>query len=341
MVVQMANGGFNFGKARHFVANLKDELMKLNPTGCAFLEERLGQDFSELQSAVSALLILSEKHAILFDAHKGDNAMVATLKDVANMMGKATDQSLVWSDVERPRRQSRNSWKLTHAVLDMSSTTNDQSDGHREVDNIESSIFICCARADAIQHARVLRSELSMKLGRGCVIGGSTDAAAFIGESQLFLVLLTRQFLIDPIALSEVWSALQFGLPITTVAVTGVGYDYSEAATAYADLPTALERAQPGAAMRLQELLPEGTTVAAAGEKLGANLTSIIAISWSPLGSKNQTEAVVSDIIARIPRKMRGRPQSRRSFTRGVEATPASTTAIHKLKGSPDQHSSV
>eukprot|EP00966_Prymnesium_polylepis_P009483 218729-Prymnesium_polylepis.1 len=37
-----------------------------------------------------------------------------------------------------------------------------------EVVNEESAIFVCCSRDDAVRHARVLRSELSVRLGRGC-----------------------------------------------------------------------------------------------------------------------------------------------------------------------------
>jgi len=101
-----------------------------------------------------------------------------------------------------------------------------------DVVNKESDVFVCCSRLDGIRHARVLRSELSVKIGRGCAIGGGTDTATFIQASELFIVLLSKELPTDTNAIFEIWLALQLGLPIVTVVITGAGYDFEAAATA-------------------------------------------------------------------------------------------------------------
>ena len=105
-------------------------------------------------------------------------------------------------------------------------------------------------------------------------------------------MLLTKRVLVDPIALFEAWHALEIGLCVVPVMIAGAGYDYAEAAAAYSDLQASLDKARPGAAQKLQEKLPSGTTIDDVGAKLHASLTAIIAISWSPAGSKNQATLV-------------------------------------------------
>mmetsp|Transcript_44704 Transcript_44704/g.124005 ORF Transcript_44704/g.124005 Transcript_44704/m.124005 type:complete len:521 (+) Transcript_44704:2-1564(+) len=174
-----------------------------------------------------------------------------------------------------------------------------------EVVNEESAIFVCCSRDDAVRHARVLRSELSVRLGRGCAVGGGHTSAAFVSRSEVFVVMLTKKLLTNPDCLFEIFMALQYRLPIVSVSITGGGYDYAEASRVYADLPAALERKKTGSAAKLKERLPESVTVASVGESLHATLTAIIALSWSPAASKNQLDAVVDDITSRMPKKKR------------------------------------
>jgi len=177
-----------------------------------------------------------------------------------------------------------------------------RGDLDQDVVNEESAVFVCCSRRDAVRHARVLRAGLSMKLGRGCAIGGGEDAAKFVVGSELMVVLLTKKLLFDPCCLFEMWLAAQRSLTIVTVAISGSGYDYEDASAALADLSTALDHARSGAAQELQEKLPRGFFVDDVGNVLQNSLTSIIALSWST-ASKNQLDAVVTDIIASVPKK--------------------------------------
>ena len=170
--------------------------------------------------------------------------------------------------------------------------------------NVGSAAFVCCSREDAITHARVLRSELAVHLGRACAVGGGVDSYDFVPQSEMFIVLLTKGLPTDPNALYEIWLALQEAqlrnLPIIPIALTGGGYVFAEASDAYSDLTLAMENNRPGSTGELLERLPRDTDVASVGRTIRATLTAIIAIPWSPNASRNHMESVLADISERM-----------------------------------------
>ncbi|KAL1526947.1 hypothetical protein AB1Y20_015637 [Prymnesium parvum] len=320
IMVVMANGGFTFESARFFAVHLEREMARLNPAGLELLHQRIGTDLRELQQAVLQVLDENERRPVTFNSHVGDNTMVATMKDVVEKMALATGQKAQWIDVQGSKLRRGHSKKAAkyarfriskEAIESIYHTISQRSSQRRtsvmskscQVHNKESDIFICCCREDALSHARVLRSFLSIRLGRGCAIGGSSDTSSHVASSLLVVILLTNKLIYCPSALFEAWLSLRRGLPIVTLAITGVGYDFSEASAAFANLPAALERSAPNKAAELQALLPPDVTVAQVGELLYTCLTSIIATSWSPAASVNQVHAIVDGIIARMPKR--------------------------------------
>jgi len=311
VIVQISNGGWRYDEARRHMANFESEMTKLNPSGLQLLYERLGPDLGELKEAVVDALDANEKTGkpLIFNAHAGDNALVAMMKDLIERLAEATGRSISWSGGESSEPLN---WNPIQPFRRKSVKPPDGNAGnrasrrqHNEVKNAESAIFFCCSRQDALGHARVLRSASEVKLDRGCAIGGGADSSEFIEKSELCVVLLTKQLLCDPVALLEVWMALQCGLPLVTVLVAGAGYDYATAAIVLADLPAALDNVQLGTAARLQAELPDSINVETVGGMLHANLTAIIAISWSPFDSKNHRDSVVDDVLVRMPQKRR------------------------------------
>jgi len=323
VMIQMANSQLPFEEARKFILNLESEMKRMNPAGLEFLHQRLGTDLEELKSAVQLALDDNEQYEpIVFGSHAGDNAMVATMKDVVERMAKATGRNIKWKGENRhpklkePKRRASIKQRVTR-TRKMSGTLSqlrgmkniyssfswNSSTIQPDVINTGSVIFICCSRVDAVSHARVLRSELQVKLGRACAIGGGAETSKFINESHLVVVLLTKRLLEDPISLYEAWKALDLGIPIVTVAVTGGGYDYEWAQTVYTDLEGALAKVSPTAVKEMSERLPAHVTVPVVGEQLYGTLTAIIALAWAPAASKNQLDAIVDDIISRVPKK--------------------------------------
>eukprot|EP00966_Prymnesium_polylepis_P300981 6954569-Prymnesium_polylepis.1 len=133
----------------------------------------------------------------MYDSHAGDTNILALMKDVVESMAKQTGRTVKWSgglealqsqrcrsSKRTPRgranaaflRQSTNyafelyvnaAGRISQQVK-MSPTTKATSPAQRgeNVINMESAVFICGARSETVQHARVLRSGLSMRLGR-------------------------------------------------------------------------------------------------------------------------------------------------------------------------------
>jgi len=362
IIVTMANSGFTFDGARLFIEDFEAEMARVNPPGLDFLTQRFGSDMDEIKEAVEKALESNESAQLTFDAHAGDHAMLATMKDVVERMAKDTGRTIKWSggeDLLRGAASSRaasrrntfcrketcSKTQLAAFLKDLGGRTSRTSKPserdsvrknsltkrirnsltmHREevVVNKGSAVFVCCARRDAVRHARVLRAGLSIKIGRGCAIGGGDATARFIEVSHLCVVLLTKKLLSDPIALHEIWLAVRQKLPLVTCMITGCGYDYDNASALFADLSTGLEKAKPGAAQELQEQLPDGVSVDDVGQTLKSSLTAIIALSWSP-ASRNQLDAVVDDIVASIPKS----PTRRRGSSR--------TDAFHPGAKSP------
>ncbi|KAL3927816.1 MAG: hypothetical protein SGPRY_002660 [Prymnesium sp.] len=332
VMVHMANCSLELAEARSLADNLEAYLQKMNPAGLEFLHQKLGPDLTELKAAVHHALDANTSQPLVFGSHAGDNVMLATMKDVVERLASATGRPIKWEGRKLPKikraKSGERRWSarllrlprmVSGRVRRMSATWGERTLS-QEVGNKGSSIFICCSRDDATSHARVLRSELEIKLGRACAIGGGKDTASLLEESHMIIVLLTRRFLCDPFALFESWKALQFGLPIVTIALTGAGYDYAEAAAFYSDLPNALEAARPGATAEIEELLPAGMSTSELGEQLYGALTAIIALSWAPASSRNHLDALVDDILARVPLKKKVQPHGKSDMQRSLTA---------------------
>jgi len=311
VLVQMANGGFTFEAARHFATNLEEEMKVLNPSGLALLHSKIGPNLDNLKQTVHKVLDANQSNPIVFDSHAGDSAMVATMKDVIERMAMLTNRKIKWSGgfLEPHKRKLQEAQKMGEELIATALSTGLTAKRcitkhlELEVTNTESAIFLCCSRRHSLKHARVLRSQLAVKIGRGCAIGGGQNSSSFINESELCLVLLSKPLLTDPSALFEIWLALQRQIPIVTVVLTGDGYSYEEASEVLANLQTEMENARPGSELELQKRLGGRSSVDELGAKVNSSLSAIIAVTWSPFGSRNQLEAVIDDIVARMPRK--------------------------------------
>jgi len=312
IAVKMANMGFDFSEARSFALDLESAMAKLNPSGLQQLYQNVGQDLSELRDALLAALDTNERassSALQFDPHAGDSVMVATMKDVIERMADSSHRTIEWfgSDgkklVDAQANAPRTSKKLHKGG---SAKDRCNSAGRRMSIDMktprECAVYVICSPADAVNHARVLRSELEITLGRGCAVGGDADSANLIPICEIVVVLLTKKLPTQPEALLEIWKALDAGRAVVTVAVTGGGYDFAEATKTYSNLSSALNAARPNGAAEMEKHLCTGLTVDAVGARLDADLTSIIAMAWSPHASKNQTLAVVNDICSRLIR---------------------------------------
>jgi len=307
IVVQM-NTGFEFKEALHFVDNLEDEMMVVNPEGLLLLRQQLGQYLGELKrevlTIVQANAAAHEKVPLVFNSHSGDNAMLAVMKDIVEAMANATRRTVKWSDnaegkgSSKHRRPSRNNFNWCSSGGRKGSFKGEEVE--TQLNDGKSMVFLCCSQVDVLPGVRVLRSHLAMKLNHSCGIGGGGDTEDLIKQSELMVVLLTKGIVTDNKALYEVWMALQNGVPVITVSVSGGGYDFVNASKALAEMAS---NDQDYSLLRSK--LPDRTEFKSVAKGLHSSLTSIIAISWSPNGGTNQLDAVANDIIERKETKKR------------------------------------
>lgn len=305
VILQLADSDFTIDDAREYAEQLEDEMEEANPSGFRFLQDRLGtSDLEDVRKAIMHALNVNARHeTLLFDGRAGDGQLVATMKDVVERMGRVTGRRIRWhNDLDKGRGSKPGSKSPSNQPTGSNSSRDDEDEGRKE-----SAAFFCCSRDDGLKHARALRSALEVKLGRGCSIGGIVDAVQKLDQSDVMVVLLTKKMLTTPIALLEVFKAESLGVKIITVAVAGAGYDFEAANAIYSDLATALDEENPGTAKEMQANLPNGMSVSTLGERLRATLTAVIAIAWSPLGTKNHLNAVVEDIVSHMPRRGQGK----------------------------------
>ena len=226
IIVHVQGGGFDTDKARRFANGLEGEMASINPSALALLHENIGPDLHELKEACFGALDASTYNTIVFDQHASDLAMVAMMKDVVEAMARATDRKIVWIEDSKRRsvmrtesrklcrqassfksRRKSSGSRLEHLQAQLKLAASRLSMAHRfsssklNVVNEESALFICCARHDALSHARVLRSELARSLNRGCAVGGGHNTSRFIEESDAVVVLLSDGLWTDPSAI--------------------------------------------------------------------------------------------------------------------------------------------
>eukprot|EP00966_Prymnesium_polylepis_P153254 3540118-Prymnesium_polylepis.1 len=84
----MANSGFSLDGARDFMLHLDDAMERKNPAGIDILHQRLGPDLGELKDSVIRAIDANRDTQTVFDSRSGDHEIVATMKDVIELMAK-------------------------------------------------------------------------------------------------------------------------------------------------------------------------------------------------------------------------------------------------------------
>ena len=271
LVVEIAGRGFDRTEAQNFVTELEAEMAE---PSLNLLRKHIGPDLAELKGACLEMLD-SQEELLVLDPHAGDSQLVAMMKDVVEMLAQRTGRTIKWERglgqrSKGPQRSQLSIEKricrggsakdrnaslkleasgLMNSALGNSARKSEFSLTERlrkvasmdPVANKASAVFVCCSRSDALTHARVLRSELAVRLDRACAVGGGASTAEWIPQSEAVIVVLTKALVTDPGALFEIWTALSLGVPIITVAIAGA-YDFARAEAKLANLPLAVQR---------------------------------------------------------------------------------------------------
>ena len=158
--------------------------------------------------------------------------------------------------------------------------------------------------------------------------GGNEDTKS-AQAAQAVAVLLTKHVLHEPLALIEIFQAAQQGKTMVPVCLVrsraqtpapspctdarfrsrasqvGRGYDYKEAGDHIANLEAGLSADKLTELKQRLEALSSApddkvVTVAELQAALAATLPRIIAVNWEPESGKNQLDATVTNVMARL-----------------------------------------
>ena len=137
-----------------------------------------------------------------------------------------------------------------------------------------------------------------------------SDPKADAGEvdrAEAIAVLLSKRVLHEPAALVEIYQCALQGKVIVPICLVGRGYEYKEAGDHLGDLEAGLSaRKLTELQQRLEAIssagAPNDTVVNVANLQavLLATLPRIIAVNWEPEGGKNQLDATVTNVLARL-----------------------------------------
>ena len=312
IIIDIKNGSFDAEESQHFVDDLEVTMGANDPSGLELLHEHLGPDLTELKAACTAVLrAFTEKgkKKLSWNPNATDTELIACLKDIVDEMGAATGNKLEWKG-DAHSGHARKQHKPSAAQ------------------SARPALRLICNVHEALNEARVLQTELAMRLDRLV----STSVPNFTGAPDMMAhtteavaVLLTRHVLHEPAALVEVFAAIQDAKPIVPVCLMGHGYDFKDAQAHLSELET---RLGPRKLAELREglcALSSGTPDAKAvsiGElqaALLATLPRIIAVNWEPQGGKHQLDSTVTNVLARLKTRPHGTALKRKV----LQVTPA------------------
>ena len=170
-------------------------------------------------------------------------------------------------------------------------------------------LHLVCNTGEVLTEARVLQTELAIRLDRLVSTSNPTGSKDTVAHSaEALAVLLSKHVLHEPAALMEIYNAVQQGKPVLSICLMGRGYDFKDAQAHLGDLEG---RLGPQKLVELREALAvlsdtpgsKSATISELQAALLATLPRIIAINWEPEGGKHQLEAAVISVLARLKTK--------------------------------------
>ena len=263
----------------------------------------------------------------MWNPNSSDTELIACLQDIIDEMAAAIGTKLEWKGEAHsslPHKQRKASANQTCSAL-----------------------HLVCNTGEALTEARVLQTELAMRMDRlvstSSLTGSQVDTA--VHRAEAVVVLLSRHLLHEPAALMEIYGAVQQGKPIVPICLTGHGYDFKDAQAHLSELET---RLGPRKLAELREglcALSSGTPDAKAvsiGElqaALLATLPRIIAVNWEPQGGKHQLDSTVTNVLARLKTRPHGTALKRkvRQVTPALRLSTAAPAAVAPSTTPPAQ----
>ena len=294
IIVEIKNSGFDAEASQRYSDNIEETMGTDDPSSLELLHEHLGEDLTELKAACTAVLTSFTENGkrLSWNPNASDAELIACLKDIADAMAAAMGNKLEWKS-NAPSNLSHKQRKPSAAHLTCPA------------------LHLVCNTGEVLTEARVLQTELAMRLDRLVSItnsAGSKDTV-LAHSAEALAVLLSKHVLHEPAALMEVYDAVQQGKPILPICLIGRGYDFKDAQAHLGDLEGRLgpqklvELRQAFAGLASDSPGSKAATVYELQAALLATLPRIIAVNWDAEGGKHQLEAAVTSVLVRLKTK--------------------------------------
>ena len=264
IIVEIKNSGFDAEASQRYSDNIEETMGTDDPSSLELLHEHLGEDLTELKAACTAVLTSFTENGkrLSWNPNASDAELIACLKDIADAMAAAMGNKLEWKS-NAPSNLSHKQRKPSAAHLTCPA------------------LHLVCNTGEVLTEARVLQTELAMRLDRLVSItdsAGSKDTV-LAHSAEALAVLLSKHVLHEPAALMEVYDAVQQGKPILPICLIGRGYDFKDGAAYLSDLQRELAVRDAGALEALRErCAARGLSVAELQRQLAAVVPSVIAV---------------------------------------------------------------
>jgi len=332
IIIDIKNSGFDTKQSQHYIDHLEEIMGTDDPSSLELLHEQLGQDLTELKLACTAALASFSaigKRQLVWNPNASDTELIACLKDIIDEMAAAIGGRLEWKgDVHSNLAHKQHKASAIHLT--------------------RPALHVVCNTGEALTEARVLQTELAMRLDRlvsTSNLAGSPDTMTH--DAEAVAVLLSRHVLHEPDALMEIYNAVQQSKPLLPICLMGRGYDFKDAQAHLGDLEA---RLGPQKLVELRQALASLTSGVSGSKAVGvdelqatllATLPRIIAINWEPEGGKNQLDAAVATVLARL-KTQAGAPALKKTVLKvapalrlAMAAKPKAASASNAVPPSP------
>jgi len=310
----------------------------------------------------------------VWNPNASDSELIACLKDLIDAMATVTGSTLKWAPSRSEPHKNISPRVGSSFLLHRSSSSFLNMVWSSKVE-ASPALHVVCNCDEAMTDARVLQTEMAMRLGRLVTTDKpnlatprlvaprlvsslsrrhSSNSKAYhndvgeAGRAEAIAVLLSKRVLHEPAALVEIYQCALQGKVIVPICLVGRGYDYKKAGDHLGDLEAGLS------ARKLTELQQRLVALSSAGAPndtvvsvtslqavLLATLPRIIAVNWEPAGGKNQLDATVTNLLARLlAQASTTKPQATHvkmgtlraavRLVKAAEATQAGSTRLSK-----------
>jgi hypothetical protein len=160
--------------------------------------------------------------------------------------------------------------------------------------------FLSHHKASCAMEARFLKDRLQGLIQKECFLDSDDprdlrELLDSVRDSDVLVIVQSAEVLTRPWCLLEMVAAVDVGVPIIAISVSGKGYNFAEATNLLTHLDTLLETINPGACALLRQ---NGVEPIDAAFKLSTALPSVIGLPFDSAASGSTIQASLLAIVA-------------------------------------------